>query len=176
VRPDAGEVLIDGYDVRSAGGQVRESIGLVLVNERSLYWRVDAIENLAVFGRLRGLPASTVRLRTASLLEELEMQHLAHERVGRLSTGQRQRLMVARALLADAPVLLVDEPLRGLDEQGVRVVLDLLARRARDGAAVLIAAPLIEDLMVLAHGHARLIDGLLSPGVDLPAPIEVTST
>ena len=176
VQPDAGNVVIDGYDVRGAAGQVRKSIGLVLVNERSLYWRVSPVENLAVFGRLRGLPAGVIRERTSSLLEELELAHLANERVGRLSTGQRQRLMIARALLADAPVLLIDEPLRGLDEDGVVVVLELLARRAREGAAVLVAAPLVGDLVPLAHAHVRLLDGVLAPAADLPAPAGAAST
>jgi ABC-2 type transport system ATP-binding protein len=160
--PDSGQVSVNGFDVRRHPRQVRDSVGVTFVNDRSLYWRIDVQSNLLLFGRLAGLPRATIAERSSVLLDELKMTDMATERVARLSTGQRQRVMLARSLLNDPPVLLLDEPLRGLDADGVRLVTELVVNRARRGMAVLATAPLLAELADIATTIYRLSGGSLS--------------
>ncbi len=162
VLPGRGTATVNGFDLRRQQRQVRSSVGVVFVNDRSLYWRIDVESNLSLFGRLAGMPRPIITERSAALLEELQLGHVATERVGRLSTGQRQRVMLARALLSQPPVLLLDEPLRGLDAEGVRLVTELIVDRARRGTAVLVAAPLLAELADIATATYHLADGRLS--------------
>lgn len=162
VLADSGIVTINGFDVRKDAKQVRRSLGVAFVNDRSLYWRIDAVQNLNLFGRLAGLTSSQISDRVPTLIEELDLGRVARERASRMSTGQRQRLMLARALLVDPAVLLLDEPLRGLDEEGMKVTLDLVVRRARAGCTVLMAAPHTDELLQVAHRYYRLVEGRLT--------------
>jgi ABC-2 type transport system ATP-binding protein len=90
-------------------------IGLATAEERSFYWRLTAEQNLMFFARLVGLSDSESRHRIIELLEQLEISELATRRFGEMSTGNKQRLALARALLSKPPVLLLDEPTRSLD-------------------------------------------------------------
>lgn len=163
VAPDSGRATVNGFDIRRQGKQVRRSIGVTFVNDRSLYWRLDGYQNLLLFGRLAGLSRSVISERLPYLLSDLRLESIARERVARMSTGQRQRLMLARALLAEPPVLLLDEPFRGLDDAGLQATIALLARRAARGAAVLVVAPLVADLVAHADASFRLDAGTIAP-------------
>jgi ABC-2 type transport system ATP-binding protein len=161
VMPDAGTILVDGFDVKAESDAVRRSIGVSFANERSLYWRINAFQNLELFGRIAGLSKRRITERSSELLERLNLTAVANGQVSRMSTGQRQRLMVARALLADPAVVLLDEPFRGLDDPGIEVLLDLVAERAAAGATVLIVAPLIQAVLPLADGLYRIENGTI---------------
>jgi ABC-2 type transport system ATP-binding protein len=141
VTPDAGSVSIHGLDPVRQGRAVRAMTGLALVNERSVFWRLSVLENVELFARLRAVPRKTRRAHCMTLLEEVGLGALAHRDVFALSAGQRQRVVLARALVGDAPVLLSDEPLRGLDADAVQLVLEALRRRADAGHTVVIATP-----------------------------------
>jgi ABC-2 type transport system ATP-binding protein len=159
VLPDSGTALVNGFDVSRQGMEVRKSIGVSFANERSLYWRINALQNLQLFGRFAGIPKRIIAERSATLLEELHLQSASDRWVAQMSTGQRQRLMVARALLTDPAVLLLDEPFRGLDEQGLTALLSLVARRKQEGTTTLIVAPLIEAVLPLADSLYRMEGG-----------------
>jgi ABC-2 type transport system ATP-binding protein len=161
VLPDTGTALVNGFDVSRQGMDVRRSIGVSFANERSLYWRINASQNLELFGRIAGLPKRVIAERSTTLLEELHLQSVSDRWVAQMSTGQRQRLMVARALLTDPAVLLLDEPFRGLDEQGLEALLSLVARRKVEGTTTLIVAPLIGAVLPLADSLHRIEDGRL---------------
>lgn len=154
--PDAGEASVDGLDVVRQGAQVRERIGVALVNERSLFWRLSARRNLDLFARIRGVPRAERRAHVAGLLAEVDLEPHADKPVQLLSSGQRQRVVLARALVADPDVLLIDEPLRGLDRTATDRILALLRGRAERGATVLIAAPEAERLEEIADEVLRL--------------------
>jgi ABC-type multidrug transport system ATPase subunit len=163
VSPDAGKALVNGYDVVKQGLAVRRSIGVSFANERSLYWRITGYQNLELFGRIGGLSKRIIARRSARICDALHIREVALERVSRMSTGQRQRLMVARALLVDPSVLILDEPFRGLDDDGLQALLALVKDRASKGTTVLIVAPLIEPVLPLADSSYRIEAGQLVP-------------
>jgi len=163
VRPDDGVASVDGYDVIRDGARVRERIGAAFVNERSLYWRLTGRENLRLFARTRGLSSRDARSQVDSLLEELDLQAISRRWVADLSAGQRQRLIIARAGLGAPTCMLIDEPLRGLDEAGIETMLSFLRAQAERGAAVLIVAPKLDELRTEADALYRLRDGRIHP-------------
>jgi len=163
VQPDDGTASVDGYDVAREGAHVRERIGAAFVNERSLYWRLTGRENLRLFARTRGLSSRDARSQVDSLLEELDLQAISRRWVADLSAGQRQRLIIARAGLGAPTCMLIDEPLRGLDEAGIETMLSFLRAQAERGAAVLIVAPKLDELRTEADALYRLRDGRIHP-------------
>jgi ABC-type multidrug transport system ATPase subunit len=163
VRPSGGEARVDGYDVVRSGARVRERIGAAFVNERSLYWRLSGRENLRLFARTRGLSRQAARAQVDALLEELELVGIASEWVADLSAGQRQRLIIARAGLGAPTCLLIDEPLRGLDGEGIGTMLLFLRAQAARGGAVLVVAPKLDELRGCGDVFYRLQAGLVQP-------------
>ena len=163
VRPDGGKASVDGYDVVRDGPRVRERIGAAFVNERSLYWRLTGRENLRLFARTRGLSSRDARSQVDSPLEELDLLAISRRWVADLSAGQRQRLIIARAGLGAPTCMLIDEPLRGLDEAGIETMLAFLRGQATRGAAVLIVAPKLDELQLRADVLFRLRDGRIHP-------------
>jgi ABC-2 type transport system ATP-binding protein len=153
---DAGTATVNGLDVHADGARVRERVGVALVNERSLFWRLSARRNLDLFARIRGVPRAQRREHVAQLIREVDLEAHADKAVQLLSSGQRQRVVLARALVGDPAVLLVDEPLRGLDRTATDRILALLRSRADHGATVLIAAPESERLVEIADVTLRL--------------------
>jgi ABC-type multidrug transport system ATPase subunit len=163
VRPDGGSAQVAGFDVARSGARVRERVGVAFVNERSLFWRLSGLENLQLFARTRGVRRGDVARQVGGLLEELALGEIAPRRVADLSAGQRQRLILARAALGEPQALLIDEPLRGLDEAGIAAVLAFLRRRAAGGASVLVATPKADELEQEADVLLRLRDGVVHP-------------
>lgn len=161
LHPDSGTASVDGYDVVRDGPEVRARIGVALVNERSLFWRLSGRENLRVFAATSGVPRKLSDGYIGDVLEELELERIADQRVANLSAGQRQRLIIARAAVARPSVLLLDEPLRGLDQSGVDCVLSFIARSSERGSTLLIAAPLVQELREVADQMLELRSGRL---------------
>jgi ABC-type multidrug transport system ATPase subunit len=113
VLADDGSATVAGHDV--AGPAARRSLGLMLGDERSHYWRLSGRRNLAFFAALAGLSRREGATQAQRLLEEVELAEAADRPVLGYSSGMRARLSLARALIADPPVLLFDEPTRNLD-------------------------------------------------------------
>ncbi len=138
VQPTAGTAKVNGFDSVLDDQMVRMQVGLAGAEERSFYWRLTAEQNLIFFARLYGLRDRIARLRIASLFAQLELEDTARRRFGELSTGNKQRLAVARALLASPPVLLLDEPTRSLDPLAASRMREMIKSLAQQNPPVTI--------------------------------------
>ncbi len=167
VQPTDGNVTVKDYDSVRDEQAVRRSVGLATAEERSFYWRLTAEQNLLFFARLYGLNDRAARARIAELFAILQLEELARRRFGELSTGNKQRLAVARAMLAEPPVLLLDEPTRSLDPlaaANLRSVISSLAQQNPPVSILLTSHNLheVEELCsrvaVISRGQIRAID------------------
>ncbi|MDZ7262144.1 MAG: ABC transporter ATP-binding protein, partial [candidate division KSB1 bacterium] len=120
--PDAGEIKIFGQNMFASSLELRQQIGFLTSGERSLYWKLSGRDNLHFFGALYGLDRKQREKRIDYLMELLELKDFEKERVERYSSGMRQKLSLARALLHDPRILLFDEPTLGLDPQFSRFI------------------------------------------------------
>ena len=138
LEPTAGTALVSGFDTVRQGADVRGSIGVMFAGERGLYWRLTGRENLELFGRMEYMTGSAIRERTAHLLDHLGLADRADELVETYSTGMKQRLNLARTLLHDPPVLMLDEPTAALDPAAARGTRRLLRELRGEGKTVLL--------------------------------------
>jgi ABC-2 type transport system ATP-binding protein len=167
VQPSSGAVHVRGFDSVRDEERVRASIGLAGAEERSFYWRLTVEQNLIFFARLYGLATRAARRRIGELLELLDLGDLRRRRFGELSTGNKQRMAVARALLSSPPVLLLDEPTRSLDPVAAARTRELIGQLARGTppATVLLTShnlaeveELCERVAVISRGRIRALD------------------
>ncbi|HEY0972079.1 MAG TPA: ABC transporter ATP-binding protein [Gemmatimonadales bacterium] len=161
VTPDRGTVEIAGHDLVREPAQVREVITPVVVDERSLNWRLSAVENLRVYGALHGLHGARLLERIGEVLALVELDGVGPKMVGQYSSGMRQRLLIARALLHRPRVLLLDEPTRSLDPISARQFRALLRDEivGRQQCTVLLATHNPEEALTYCDRVAILNRG-----------------
>lgn len=163
VLPTYGTARINGFDVTRDGSRVRTIIGLVSSDERSFHWRLSGRENLLFFAVLQNMAPREAAKRAAYLLDLMELSEKGEEYFQNYSTGMRQRLAIARGLLHDPEVLLMDEPTRGVDPEraaGIRsfIYKELVERR---GKTILVATHDIIEIEDICDSVLLLRDGCL---------------
>ncbi|BBG22991.1 putative ABC transporter ATP-binding protein [Sulfuracidifex tepidarius] len=121
VIPTSGTATVNGYDVVKDEKRVRENIGLVTVSDRLFYYRLTGMENLVFFGSLQGLSISEAKRRAKEVLDIVGLTEWRDTPYMKYSTGMQRRLALARAILTDPPVILLDEPTLGLDPVSARI-------------------------------------------------------
>ncbi|MCU7822121.1 ABC transporter ATP-binding protein [Kitasatospora sp. DSM 101779] len=155
--PTSGTARVAGHDVVRRPREVRRRIGLVLGGDRGLYGRLTARQNLSYWAALQGLDARTAARRTDGLLERLGLAARAGDRVETFSRGMVQRVHLARALLGDPEVLIMDEPTNGMDPHSA-AGFRTLVRELRDaGTTVLLTTHDMHEAQALCS-HLALID------------------
>lgn len=145
LKPTAGTASVGGCDIRVDPLGVRRQLGYLSATT-GVPDRLTPREVLASFGRLHGLEENRIAARVAELVAALGLEACGDRPCGRLSTGQRQRVSLGRALVHDPPALILDEPTNGLDIVGARDLLDLLERLRDDGRAVLVSTHRLHEI------------------------------
>ncbi len=136
-----GKAVVNGHDTLHDELRVKSSVGFVTSDERSFYWRLSGRENLHFFAHLYNLPPRRVKSRCQELLDRLDLTSKADHGFMTYSSGMKQRMAVARALLHDPPVLYMDEPTRSLDPLAAKHLRALIADvlNKKEGKTVLLA-------------------------------------
>ncbi|MBO3801290.1 MAG: ATP-binding cassette domain-containing protein [Thermoproteota archaeon] len=159
--PDEGTALVSGYDILKNPDKVRASIGVVSSGERSLYWKLTAKENLEYFARLYKVPEEVSRKRIKELLAMMELEDRANELVEKYSSGMKQKLAIARAILHDPKVLLLDEPTIGLDPSFSRSIRNFIKEdlNRKQGKTILLTTHYMDEAEQLCDKVAFINKG-----------------
>jgi len=132
VRPTSGRAHINGYDVWHRRSAAMRQIGVVLEGTRNVHWSLSAWNNLIYFGNLKGLWGKKLTSQAEHLLHKLGLWDRRQDLVRTFSRGMQQKVAIACALIADPPIVLLDEPTLGLDVQAARTVEDMIKRLAHE--------------------------------------------
>ena len=161
LEPSSGRIVVDGIDTRSDPERVRRRIGF-LTGATGVYDRLTTREMVSYFARLHGMSEDRVGERCSELFTRLGMEDIADSQVGPLSSGQRQKVSIARAIVHSPPVLILDEPTTSLDVLVARTVVEFI-REARDqGQCVVLsthvlaeAERLCDEIAIIHEGRIR---------------------
>lgn len=173
LEPTSGGATVCGYDVVRQADLVRQHLGAVLTGERSIYWKLTGRENLAYFAALYHIPPAVATPRIVELLARFDLTKRADELVERYSSGMKQRIAIAKALLAKPPVLLLDEPTIGLDPQAARNLRELILELKSDGHTVLLTTHYMEEADQLSDRIGIIDQGKI---IALDTPVALKSS
>jgi ABC-2 type transport system ATP-binding protein len=157
--PTSGTARVLGHDVVRDAQAVRKNVGYVFGGERGAYERLSGLDNLRYFSELYGVPPKVQKRRIPELLELVGLAGRERERVEGYSRGMRQRLHIARGLLHDPPVVVLDEPTIGLDPVGARELRATIAELARAGKTVLLTTHYMYEADALCNRIAVISQG-----------------
>jgi ABC-2 type transport system ATP-binding protein len=156
---DTGSAAISGYDVATRPNEVRQLIGLA-GQSAAVDEKLTARENLELFGRLYKIPRDERRRRVVSLIAQFDMTEFADRPAGTYSGGERRRLDVVAALIANPPALFLDEPTTGLDPRSRAELWDAISTLAAQGTAIVLTTQYLEeadrladDILIIDHGR-----------------------
>ena len=158
LQPDRGSIRVFGHDALIEPLEARRITAWV-PDEPMIYDRLTPLEYLEFVAGLWGMDAGQAQVKSAELLDWLQLAAHAHERCGGFSKGMRQKVALAGALVHDPRLIILDEPLTGLDASSARLVKDVLLARVRDGATVIMTTHILE----VAERMAERI-GVISQG------------
>jgi sodium transport system ATP-binding protein len=160
LRPTSGTAQVNGADIVKSPEDVRRSIGF-LSGDMGHYHRLSPREVLTIFGRLNGVNGSTLKNRVNDLIEQFGMSEYADSRVDSFSTGMKQRSALARVLVHDPPVLILDEPTTGLDVPTAQIIEDFIIAAKRSGKCVVLSTHIMEEAEYLCDRIAVVHAGKL---------------
>ncbi|HOW27625.1 MAG TPA: ABC transporter ATP-binding protein [Elusimicrobiota bacterium] len=161
LRPSSGCALIGGIDIQKDPLNVKRMIGYV-PDQPYVYPLLTGQEYLRLIGDLYHSPIETQRRRIPELLSLFDLQDRAHELVETYSHGMRQKLVLAGVLLHEPKVILMDEPMVGLDPKSIRLLKSVLGRLAQDGVTLLLSTHILEFAEKLCHRIGILQNGRLT--------------
>lgn len=158
LQPTSGVVTVLGYDVQKEAHLVRQSIGF-LSGDTGVYERLTPREMIRYFGRLYGMSPEAVEARQVALVKEFEMESYADTQCGKLSTGMKKKVSIARALVHDPKIVILDEPTSGLDILISRVLVDYVRRAKEAGKCVIYSTHVMAEAEKLCDQVAIIADG-----------------
>ena len=164
LRPTSGGATIAGHDVVREPEKARRSLGF-LSTATALYGRLSAFEMVQYFGRLHGLDDIAITRRANDLFARLDMDEFRDRRCEKLSTGQKQKVSIARTLIHDPPVMIFDEPTNGLDVMSARTIVGFVRECRAAGKAVIYSTHIMSeadklcDRIGIIHGGRLLAEG-----------------
>lgn len=157
--PTEGTILVLGIDVVKETIKAQRNIGTVLAGDRSIYWKLTARENLEYFGALYGLKRTEAKERAEMILERLGLSEKADQIVEKFSTGMKQKVALGKALMPNAPILLLDEPTLGLDPQSAINLREIILEFKREGKTILLTTHYMEEADFLSDRVAIIDSG-----------------
>lgn len=160
IRASTGTATIQGFDVVKQAADVRRNIGF-LSTSTALYGRLTGAETLRYFGQLYGLAGDRLQDRIRYVTEKLQLQEFQDRMCDKLSTGQKQRISIARAILHDPPVLFFDEPTAGLDVVTSQTVMEFIEECRNRGKTVIFSTHIMSEAARLCDEIAVIHDGVI---------------
>ncbi len=164
--PTKGRARVNGYDVVKEANRVRKEIGF-LSGETGLYDRFTPRETVKFFGKINGLKEEIIEKRRKEIFHNLDMEDFQDIRVEKLSTGMKQKLSIARSIIHDPPVLILDEPTVGLDLITARTVMEYVKRFKEEGKCVIFSTHIMReaeklcDVIAIIHQGKIIVQGTL---------------
>src|SRR4029079_15511159 len=166
LKPTSGAATVDGYDIVPDAARVRQQIGFVSTNT-AMYDRMTAQEMVEYFGRLNGLAGERLQARIDDIFSRLKMNEIRGTLGAKMSTGMKQKVSIARALVHDPPVLIFDEAKVGLDVLVARALLKIVAELREMGKCVILSTHIMReaerlcDRIAIMHRGQILAEGTL---------------
>jgi ABC-2 type transport system ATP-binding protein len=167
LRPTSGSICVMEKDVDKNPMQALKNIGTVLAGDRSIYWKLTARENLEYFAALYGCNKKEAKKRAEHIINRLGLTEKADELVEKFSTGMKQKVALGKALIPNAPVVLLDEPTLGLDPQSALNLREIIVDIKSEGRTVLLTTHYMEEADFLCDRIA-IIDGGKIIALDTP--------
>ena len=156
--PDAGAVEVLGFDTRTAAEEVRRRVGVVTA-DIGVYPRLSARENIAYFAELSGVSGGDLTRRVNSVIDRLDIGPFAQQRAESLSSGQKQKVAIARAIVHDPEILMFDEPTSNLDVLASRDIRDFMVEARGRGNCVIFSTHVLHDAERLCDRVTILHEG-----------------
>jgi sodium transport system ATP-binding protein len=156
--PDSGSVEVLGFNTRASPEEVRRRVGVVTA-EIGVYARLSARENIAYFAELSGVLDGQLNRRVDAVIDRLDMGSFANQRAESLSSGQKQKVAIARAIVHDPEILMFDEPTSNLDVLASRDIRDFMVESRERGKCVIFSTHVLHQGAVVASGTTAEVRG-----------------
>jgi len=150
LKPTSGRALIDGYDVVSHPMEAKRVIGFI-PDQPFIYEKLTGVEFLKFIGSLFGMKKEDIQWRMSDLLDLFELDGWGEELIESYSHGMKQRLVMSAALLHNPKVIIVDEPMVGLDPKGINLVKSVFKQKSREGVSIFLSTHTLEIAQELCH-------------------------
>jgi sodium transport system ATP-binding protein len=161
LHPSSGSATVEGFSLSEQPQEIRQRIGY-LTGSAALYERLTARETVAYFGALYGLSGASLDRRVDEVFTALDVHPYADRRCDKLSTGEKQRVSIARAIIHDPPVLFFDEPTTGLDVVAARTVRRFIRSCRQEGRTVVFSTHIMSEVEDLCDRIAVIYQGKIA--------------
>ncbi len=159
--PSSGRVWVNGFEVSKHENAVRASVGCMLMGERGLYWKLTGRENLEYFGALYHLPPAARKRRATEILNWIGLVDIADRTVETYSSGQKMKLAFGKALINDAPLLILDEPTNTLDLPSASELRSIVRQLNEQGKTIIYTTHIMAEAELLCDRVAIIDRGKL---------------